>query len=110
MTTSSGRRRNMEATTSTPLERESWPRVTQILQATGIADFSKIPNSEFYLQRGTDVHMVCADITQAIPDNWTGGELEKYAVAWEKFLEDTRFKPQMVEQSVFHEQRRYRGT
>lgn len=87
-----------------------WPRVTWILQAAGIADFSKIPNGEFYMQRGQDVHLICADIDSGIPDYWTGGDLEGYAKAWIAFKEDTGFRPSMIETPVNHPQRRYRGT
>src|SRR4026207_565083 len=65
-----------------PLDISSWPRVTRILEATGVADYSKIPNAEFYLSRGKDVHMICEDIDKGMPDYWTGGELAGYADAW----------------------------
>lgn len=93
-----------------PPDGENWPRVTRILEATGIADFSKIRNAEYYLQRGTDVHMIAASICKGEPDYWSGSELEGYAAAWQAFLADTQFRPILVEQPVFHEQRKYRGT
>ena len=89
---------------------ENWPRVTGILKATGIADFSKIPNIDYYLQRGTDVHMMAESVVKGEPDYWTGTDLEGYIVAWKSFLEDTRFRPKLIEHPVYHEQRRYKGT
>jgi hypothetical protein len=101
----------MDSNNLTPEQIEKFPRVTEILKATGIADFAQIPNIEYYLQRGTDVHQICADIAQGgIPDYWTGSELEGYAVGFQSFLADTRFKPQLIEHSVHHPLRRYRGT
>lgn len=88
----------------------TWPRVTAILEAAGISDFSKIPDGDFYKQRGSDVHLICADIDSGIPDYWTGGDLEGYADAWKAFKQDTQFQPSMIEAPVFHPDRRYRGT
>jgi hypothetical protein len=87
-----------------------WPRVTEVLKATGIADFASIPNIEFYLQRGQDVHMICESIVKGEPDYWTGTELEGYAIAFQSFLADTKFRPDLVEHPVYHETRRYKGT
>lgn len=88
----------------------TFPRVTWILEATGISDFSKIPNGDFYKQRGTDVHMATVDVDTAIPDYWTGTDLEGYVNAWKAFKEDTQFHPLLIESQVHHEQRQYRGT
>lgn len=93
------------------MDSNSWPRVTQILAATGVADFSQIPNAEFYLQRGQDVHLACADINRGdVPDYWTGSEIEGFCVAWQSFLQETRFKPTHTEYSVVNPTHRYRGT
>ncbi len=89
---------------------DTFPRVTWILETTGISDFSRIPNGDFYKQRGSEGHMVTADIDNGIPDYWTGSDLEGYAQAWMAFKEDTRFKPLLIESKVHHAQRRYRGT
>lgn len=91
-------------------EVQAWPRVTAILQGTGIADFSSIPNAEFYLQRGSDVHMICASISKTEPDYWTGTDLEGYADAFRLFLNETNFRPTLIEQPVCNVQRQYRGT
>ena len=93
-----------------PLDISSWPRVTRILEATGVADYSKIPNAEFYLSRGKDVHMICEDIDKGMPDYWTGGELAGYADAWKRFKEETGFVCELIEYPAYHEVRRYKGT
>jgi hypothetical protein len=95
---------------STPEVIATFPRVTWILETTGISDFAKIPNGDFYKQRGADVHMITADIDNGRPDYWTGGDLEGYAKAWIAFKQDTQFNPLLVESPVHHEQRQYRGT
>jgi hypothetical protein len=100
----------IQESTAGPADLSTWPRVTFILEATGIADYSKIPNAEFYLQRGSDVHMAAADVDHEIPDYWTGTDLEGYVNAWIKFKEETKFKAELIEHSVFNETRRYRGT
>lgn len=89
---------------------DSWPSVTGILKATGIADFSRLPNAELYLQRGSDVHMVCDSIDKEEPDYWTGTELEGYANAWKKFRLETEWRTLFIEARVLNPQRRYRGT
>ncbi len=91
-------------------DRDAWPRVTHILKATGVADFTKIPNAEYYLQRGTDVHMICDSVDRNEPDYWTGGDLEGYAAAWIKFKENSGFVPRLIEGQVYNVQRMYRGT
>lgn len=88
----------------------SWPRVTQILEATGIADYSRIPSSEIYLQRGADIHMMCESVDKGEPDYWTGTELEGYVRAYIRFKEETLFRPELIEHPVYNEVRRYRGT
>jgi hypothetical protein len=100
-----------EVTTPPPkIDISAWPRVTAILEATGIADYSKIPNAEFYLQRGSDVHMVCESIDRGEPDYWTGTDLEGYANAWKKFKDEAKFQAELIEHPVYHENRRYKGT
>lgn len=89
---------------------ESWPRVTQILQATGISDFSKIRNAEFYLERGQDVHLICADIDRGIPDYWSDSDLAGYAQAYLNFKAESGFVPDLIEHPVYNEIRKYRGT
>lgn len=86
-----------------------WPHVTTILGATGIADFSKIRNADYYLQRGSDVHMVCESIDRGEPDYWTETDLEGYANAWKRFKDETCFTPELIEHPVYHEVRRYQG-
>jgi hypothetical protein len=92
------------------LDLSLWPRVTQILSATGVSDFSKIRNAEFYLQRGQDIHMITASIDANEPDYWTGTDLEGYAKAWINFRSETGFVPSLVEYPVYHEARQYKGT
>lgn len=89
---------------------ENWPRVTQILQATGISNFSKIRNAEFYLERGQDVHLICADIDRGIPDYWSGSDLEGYAKAYILFKQESGFVPDLIEHPVYNDLRKYKGT
>lgn len=88
----------------------TWPRVTRILEATGVADYSKVPNAEFYKQRGREVHLLCADIDAGVPDYWSGDELEGFAKAWISFKKETGFTPTLIETPVHHPVRQYRGT
>ncbi len=96
---------------STPaLDISAWPRVTAVLQATGITDFSKIPNGPFYLERGGDVHLLCEDIDRGNPDWWSDGDLAGYAAAYQLFKTETGFVPDLIEHPVYNEKRRYKGT
>ncbi len=88
----------------------SWPRVTQILQATGISDFSKIRNADFYLERGQDVHMICESIDKGEPDYWSDGDLAGYAQSYINFKTETGFIPELIEHPVYHDLRKYKGT
>jgi hypothetical protein len=87
-----------------------WPRVTKVLELTGISDFSKIRNAEFYLQRGGDIHMICESIDKGEPDYWSGSDLDGYAKAWIAFKAETLFVPDLIEHPVYHDLRRYKGT
>lgn len=87
-----------------------WPRVTQILQATGISDFSKIRNAEFYLERGQDIHMICESIDKGEPDYWSDGDLAGYARSYINFKTETGFVPELIEHPVYQEARKYKGT
>jgi hypothetical protein len=92
------------------LDITAWPRVTQILQATGISDFSKIKNSEFYLERGSDVHLICQDIDKGVPDWWSDTDLAGYAQSYINFKAETGFIPDLIEHPVYHDIRKYKGT
>lgn len=92
------------------LEITDWPRVTRILEATGISDFSKIRNADFYLQRGQDVHMICESIDKGEPDYWSGTDLEGYAQSYINFKTETGFVPQLIEHPVYHDIWKYKGT
>jgi hypothetical protein len=100
----------IQESTPGPVDLSTWPRVTFILETTGIADFSKIPNGDFYKQRGSDIHMICESIDRGEPDYWSDGDLAGYARAYLKFKEETKFKPKLIEHPVYHETRRYKGT
>ena len=92
------------------LDISNWPRVTAILQATGVSDFSGIRNAAFYLERGQDVHMICESIDKGEPDYWSEDDLAGYAAAYQKFKVDTGFVPDLIEHPVYNEQRQYKGT
>lgn len=87
-----------------------FPRVTAILSATGLSDFSQIRNSEFYLERGSDIHLICADIDRGVPDYWSDSDLSGYASAWIEFKKQTGFQPDLIEEPVVNDIRRFRGT
>lgn len=92
------------------LDITDWPRVTQVLSATGISDFSKIRNADFYLQRGQDIHLICESIDKGESDWWSDGDLAGYANAYQLFKKETGFIPELIEHPVFNEVRKYRGT
>ncbi len=92
-----------------PLDIESWPRVTQVLSTTGISDFSKIRNGDFYLQRGQDIHMICESIDKDEPDYWSDGDLAGYAAAYQLFKQETGFVPDLIEHPVYNDVRKYKG-
>lgn len=89
------------------------PSVTQILQAVGIIDYSRIDNNilETAMQRGKDVHLA----TQFLDENdlnWAtvGEDIKGYVTAYQKFIEISGFKPEKIETAVVHLEYKYAGT
>lgn len=74
-------------------------RVTSILKATGISDFSeldKMPKAkrDYYMARGSGFHRLTEDIDNGIDSQFEyDPEVELYRPAYMKFLADTGFKP-----------------
>lgn len=91
------------------LDITQWPRVTYILETTGIVDYSQIPNKAIYLTRGSDVHLITESIDRGEPDYWSDSDLSGYAKAWSQFRADTDFRPELIEHPVYHKVRRYKG-
>lgn len=88
----------------------TWPRVTYILETTGVADFTLIKTGDFYKQRGADVHLYCESIDRNEPDYWSGSEHAGFAAAYQLFKKETGFVPKLIEHPVYNEIRRYKGT
>lgn len=84
--------------------------VTQALRRAGLVRFwSSEEVLRKAMQRGRDVHMICADIDNNGPDYWSTGELSGYALAWQKFVKEFDFKPDFVEQRLYHTTHLYAG-
>ena len=87
--------------------------VTQILERSGIVDYSFLPPAtrNMALARGSAVHLATAlddegDLDEAALDPI----LLPYLEGWRKFRRDTGFSPDQIEHRGFHPQHKYAGT
>jgi hypothetical protein len=89
------------------------PSVTQVLGDSGVADFSKMPESvrEFALERGSYVHLACElhDRDDLVYDS-LGPVIKPYLDAYLAFRADTGFKPCAIELAGCNQQYQYAGT
>jgi len=89
------------------------PSVSGILEATGISDFSFIPEAdrEWYFQRGTFVHLAMELLLQDRL-NWdtVDSRIIGYVRAGEKFIKDTGFKAICIERPLYHPDFDFCGT
>jgi hypothetical protein len=87
------------------------PSVTQILEP--LVDFSMIPRAtlDYAAERGKAVHLACQLYDESDLDI---GSLDPvivpYLEAWIKFLDDTKFTVEGIEQQFVHTIHRYAGT
>lgn len=89
------------------------PSVTQILQDAGIVDYSFIPRDtrEMALERGRLVHLATAMYDEGDLDSETlDPVLVPYVQAWEKFRDETGFKPIEIEKRGYNDKQRFAGT
>ncbi len=89
------------------------PSVTQVLEAVGVSDYSMITKADrdYYFTRGTYVHKAMELLLKDQLDWDTVDEsIIGYVRAGEKFVHDTGFTADYIEESLHHEQYRYAGT
>lgn len=89
------------------------PSVTQILEDTGIVDFSFIPREtrEMALHRGSMVHLACQLYDERdLADGSVDQAIVPYLNAWKRFLVESGFVIEEIEQRGFNERFRYAGT
>lgn len=89
------------------------PSVTQILQGAGLIDFSKIPveRLEAALNFGMCVHKATElyDLNN-LDETSLDPKIQPYLEAWIKFIKDTDFKIEAIEEKVYSKLYRYAGT
>lgn len=77
------------------IHNKKFVRVTALLRARGLIDFSNIPehDREFYLERGTANHKLWQDIEEGTADNFTyDPRVEEYRAGHARFLKETGFR------------------
>jgi hypothetical protein len=87
--------------------------VTQILQATGVVDYSYMPASvrEAALIRGRKVHAATHfDDEGDLDESSISDELLGYVAAWRQYRAFSGFTPELIEHRGFNAEYRYAGT
>jgi hypothetical protein len=100
-----------EATHTYHLGGAQIPNVTTILEP--LIDYSGIPwrIMEAARQRGDYVHKACELYCWGLLDEESiEPEYKPYIEAFKKFMAETKFEPEFIEQRVFHSKLRYAGT
>lgn len=72
-----------------------YTRVTRVLAAQGLIDFSNIPerDRQFYLDRGTENHRLWQQVEEGVDGKYTYDErVEAYRAGHAKFLRETGFR------------------
>lgn len=90
-----------------------YPRVTEILQAAGLIDYSKVPPDklEFARTRGQAVHLACQLYDTGTLDTATlDPRIIPYLEAWKKYRAEAGGEIICIERPVFSRRFRYRGT
>lgn len=90
-------------------------RVTELLRARGLVDFSKIPKRmrSYYMARGTGSHKLWEDVERGIDDQYDYDPVvETYRAGHTRFLAETGFKaiPGGIEKRVHSDELRIAGT
>ncbi len=85
------------------------PSVTQILDTVGL--ISSFAKSETAALRGSLVHKACHYLAEGKLD-WASvdARILGYVLAYQKFLDETRFEPEILECSQYHRDYLYAGT
>jgi len=90
-----------------------YPRVTSILAAAGLSDFSAVPEDrlEYACERGTFVHSALAmhDLG-TLDESALDPVLAPYLYAWKRFLREMEFVPELIEEPVYNPVDKYAGT
>ena len=91
-------------------DRETWPRVTDILKSAGLIDTTWFTDEA--RARGTAVHLACQYLDEGCLDEATvAEEIRPYLAAYQRFrAEVITGEWTAIEQPVYHETLRYRGT
>jgi hypothetical protein len=80
------------------------PSVTQVLADVGLSPDYPAEQRQFYLNRGTAVHRACELLVAGKLDkNNTDPRLHGYVDSFDRFLQRTGFKPDLVEHRVWSE-------
>jgi hypothetical protein len=89
---------------------EKIPSVTQILKKAGLIDDRWFREEKTEL--GTLVHSITAMIDRGLTkaDEWIGNEAYPYLQAWERFLEESGWRPLNIEVVVYNQAAGYAGT
>lgn len=85
--------------------------VTGVLRRAGLVRFhiSKSRLAEL-AEAGRMVHLVCQDIARGEPDYWSKHEwLQPYATAFQQFVRDYDFRPELIEHAIANERYGYKG-
>jgi len=89
------------------------PHPTGILENVGLTDFSKVPPARLEIARkfGTAVHKACELYDKGILDEAKlDPKLKPYLDAWKKFIGDTGFKNELIEEVIGSEKYMFAGT
>ncbi len=89
------------------------PSVSSILEHGGAKEVYDSPDSEFYMRRGTAVHVACEYFDQGILNIGKLDEmLVPYVNGWKMFREFTTFQPydDAIERKLYHPIYQYAGT
>lgn len=89
------------------------PSVTQVLELSGLVDYSFIPPAtrNMALKRGSMVHQATAwDDEGDLDESSLDPALVGYVEGWRKFRADTGFTPDQIEHRGFHPRYMYAGT
>lgn len=90
-----------------------YPRVTEILQAVGIIDYSKVPldKLEFARTRGSAVHKACQLYDAGMLNmNSIDPRILPYLEGWKEYRKKSACEIICAEQPVFSHRFHYRGT
>lgn len=89
------------------------PSVTQVLQGVGLINFDGVPAAalEYARNRGSLVHQALEFYDQDDLDVYSlDPAIASYLPGYQRYLIDSGFIPETIEQRVYHEQYRYAGT